>query len=234
MNPNWAYSKWVAVVALCAVAGTAMAQGRGGPRMSPDDAQKVWELEAKTVVNSLDLAEDAQAKVVEAFKTARKEQNAAMREAFSGGGGDPMARFQTMRDVGEKHVANLRTALTETIGEDDGAKAAEKLAAFDRQSDAMALVLTTLGLEETKLADGMGLVGTYAAGLGKAREEAFASMSMDSMRTARRDLKTALDDGMAKVLSEDQLATWKEKTQFRGRRGGRGGGPGRGGGTSEN
>ncbi len=222
------YTTWVAMLGLCALATTAFAQGRGrgGPRISPEDAAKAWTVQATSVAKSLALEEADTTKLVEVYETARKAQGAAMREAMGGGGpgGDPMARFQQMRELNEKHAEGLKSSLTEAIGEESAAKAVETLAAFDRQSDGMTVALAAMGLEDAKLSDAMAHIATYASGLSKATEEAFTSMSMDKMRTAREELKTALDDGLAKILSEDQLATWKEKTTFRGR-GGRGGGP---------
>lgn len=72
-----------------------------------------------------------------------------MREAMGrgrDGGGDPMARFQAMRELTEKHVANLKTSLTDAIGEEAGGKAAELLAAFDRQTDGMTVALAGMKL----------------------------------------------------------------------------------------
>lgn len=221
------YTTWVAMLGLCALATTAFAQGRGrgGPRISPEDAAKAWNVQANSVAKALALEEADANKLVEVYEAARKSQGEAMREAMSGGpGGDPMERFQTMRDLNAKHAEGLKSSLTEAIGDESAAKAVETLAAFDRQSDGMTVALAAMGLEDAKLSDAMAHVATYASGLSKATEEAFASMSMDKMRSAREALKTDLDDGLAKILSGEQLATWKEATTFRGR-GGRGGGP---------
>ena len=43
------------------------------------------------------------------------------------------------------------------------------------------------------------------------------------MRAARTELKEKLDGDLAKILSEEQLGTWKEATPPRGGRGGGGG-----------
>lgn len=221
------YTTWVAIVGLCVFATTAFAQGRGrgGPRISPEDAAKAWNVQATSVAKSLALEEADTNKLVEVYEAARKSQGEAMREAMGGGpGGDPMERFQTMRELNAKHAEGLKTSLTEAIGDESASKAVETLASFDRQSDGMTVALAAMGLEDAKLSDAMAHIATYASGLSKATEEAVASMSMETMRTARQELKTALDDGLAKILSEEQLAAWKEKTTFRGR-GGRGGGP---------
>ena len=222
------FTTWIALIGLCTITTTAFAQGRGrgGPRLSPEDTAKAWSVQATSVAKSLALEAADSEKLVEVYEAARKAQGEAMREALGGGGpgGDPMARFQKMREVNERHIENLKSALTEAIGEEPASKALETLGAFDRQSDGMTVTLAAMGLEDAKLNDAMTHVATYVSGLSKATEEAFASMSMETMRTARQELKSALDDGLANILSEEQLATWKEKTAFRGR-GGRGGGP---------
>ena len=79
-----------------------------------------------------------------------------------------------------------------------------------------------------KLGDKQGkaldLISAYNADYTAARNEATAGGDRQAMRGLRQEYRTKLDDGLKAVLSEEQMTSWTETTQRRGRGGGRQGG----------
>jgi len=235
MTPIRKYSTFLAIFCACLIVGSASAQRptRGGGRMSPEDAAKAWNVQATSVAAVLDLTESDVLALSEAYETARRDHSTAMREAMRGGssGGDPIARYETIRDLKKTYATKLEEALADKLDESTVDKAVAALVVFDRQSDVMAAALSGLGLEESKMQEAMALVSTYATSAAQATEKAVESMSMRTMRDARQKLKAELTNELSNIVDEEQLAVWKKATEFR--RGGRGrggrGGAGRGG-----
>lgn len=214
-------------------AATADAQqrqsGRGGPRLSPEVREAVWTLQANGVAHDIGASEEEAAKIVTAYIAARKSQGEAMREARQSGGGGNFGNFQAIREITAKEREALQKALGEIVAADKAATATESLGTFNNQWDIMADTLTTFKLAEEKQNACLTMIAKYVISSDKARSEAIANQDFQSMRTVSQELKSALDAMMAIQLSEDQLATWKERTQRRGfgGRGGRGGPGGR-------
>jgi hypothetical protein len=218
-----------AVCVIAATAGTAFAQGRG-PRVSPEDAAKAWTLQAQTVAKSLELDDAKTEALTSAYTAARKAHSKAAHESMpeGPGGGDPRGRFEAMNTLRTEHTAKLATALTETLGEEAGAKAAKSLGTFDRQLDGMTLALAGMELDADKQQAAMALVIDHAADTSDAMAAAIGGGDFRAGRDKRQELRAALDTEMAKILSEKDLSEWKEKTEMRRGRGGAGGGGGGG------
>ena len=183
------------------------------------------------MANDIGASDGEIAKVVAAYIAARTSQNAAMREARQawreeggGGGGGGRGNFQALREITTKERDSLQAALGAIVSADKAATAIESLGTFNRQWDMMANTLAAFGLGEEKQNACLTTIADYVVSSDKARSEAFANQDFQSFRTISQEQKSALDTLMAKQLSEEQLATWKEKTARRGFGGGRGGG----------
>jgi hypothetical protein len=203
--------------------------GRGGPRLTSEESEAAWTLEAEGVANDIGASDGETAKVVAAYIAARTSQSAAMREARQawrdeGGGGGGRGNFQALREITTKERDSLQAALGMIVSADKAATATESLGTFNRQWDMMAITLAAFGLAEEKQNACLTTIANYVVSADKARSEAFANQDFQSFRTISQEQKSALDTLMAKQLSEEQLVTWKEKTARRGFGGGRGGG----------
>lgn len=216
--------------------------GRGrGPQLAPEKVEAAIALEAKGVARDLALSKDVAEQLVAAYRDARHSHQKGMAELFGqGGGGGGMGRFMEMQELSEKEGAKLKAATEAFLSEKQAAKALESLGTFSRQWDRFVDTLVGFQLEEAPLYSGLGFVRSYVVDSEKARSEAMANMDFQSMRGATQELKAALDTSLTGILSEIQVASWKEATTFRGPRGGgqrrgagEGPGPGHGGGGGQ-
>lgn len=202
--------------------------GFGGPQMSPEQAAKVYDAQAKTVAKQLSLSDEETGKLAAAYKAARESYAAEMRklrEEAAGGGGNPMARLEL---TGSER-AKLETALKEFLSGEKLDKAMASLGTFNNQGDAAVNALLEMNLEPEKLDKTLVIVDGYTAASGKAMDDAIAAMDFQSLRASNQELRAKLETDLATVLTAEQLEEFKSKTARRGGRGGGQGGPGGGG-----
>jgi len=160
---------------------------------------------------------------VEAFVSARKEYAEKV-------GALPRTResFQKRRELAETAGAALKKALVEALGADNADKA-EKIVGLlnpfgmmGSRLDRMVNDLLAFELPREKRMKAFLTVLEYNRDLGKvvsaAREP---GASREGLREKMEGLTEGLNKELAKFLSEEQMATWKEKYQrggFGGRR----------------
>ncbi len=211
-----------AVLALCFAAVTdAAAQrgGFGGPQLSPEKAEAAWKLQADSALADLKFDNKEQAeKVCEAYVAARKSQQVAMNELReSSGGGRGM--WQAFQELRQQERDKLSEALNAILNEEQTTQAMASLGTFSGSWDRFVDVLASLGLEKDALSPALKLVLAHTVDTQKALSEAMANQDFESLRSRWPELKATLDAGLAEVLSEEQLAKWKEQTPARGRGG---------------
>ncbi len=189
-------------------------EGRGGPRtqFSPEEAKKVWTMQATSVPANLALSDELSGKLLQAYVAARESHQKGREELFS----SPERRgYEGFRELTDKERAKLDTALKEVLNEEQAATAIASLGSFSRTNDRYANTIAGFGLEEKVVASTMDLINTYTVEYAKARSEAREMDNEELGRTARQQLRENLDEQMAKLLSEEQLATWKEASASR-------------------
>lgn len=197
-----------------------------------DDAtrDKVWAIEAGTVAKSLELSAEQTTKLKDAYKAARESQRKAIESAATqqqGGRRD----FRKMMEVNQAEKAKLETAMNAFLKPEQTAKALATLGTFSRRWDPMVAELDGMKLEAKASDAAMKLVADYVAESEKARQAGMTTRD-EGMRDQLAKLKDKLDADLAKILSAEQLAKWKEATAARGgRTGTRGGAGGVGGGV---
>lgn len=205
----------------------AFAQGGGGPQLADADREAAWALQAKGVAASLGLEEENATKLADAYNASRKSLQEAIEKLPDTGGG--AGRFEAYRKVADEQRAELQTALAGFLTAEQAEKAAATLGTFSRQWDRMVHTLAGFNLEEEKLNKALDLVAGYVAESDTAMRGVTAQGDWQAARTKIQEMKAGLDTALAEVLAEDQLATWKEATTYRGGRGS-GGGQAQGGG----
>jgi len=240
----------VVVLVACAVlCGSAVAQrpmrGRGG--LSAAEEESSWTLQARHVAGKLGLAEDTTGKLVAAYKEARKAYQEALRAGMEKlretAGDDRRARMIGFREQREKAAdtarAEFKKAVSAFLDEAQTGMAVARLGVLSEQWDRMVATLAGFELGE-KLAAAMEHVNNYIVQQAKAMEDMWREdADRAALREKLQNMRTKLDEELAKLLSEDQLAKWKEATTWGGRRQGRGPaaggmrrGPGQGAGSS--
>ncbi len=203
-----------------AVAMADAQRGTGGPRMSQEDREAAWTLEAKGVAHDIGASGEESGKIVTAYIAARASHGAAMREARENSGGG-RGNFQAYRAITTKERDTLSKALAEIVSTEKAAAATESLGTFNNQWDRMASAVAAFGLAEEKQNACLTMIAKHVVTSDKVRREAFANQDFQSFRVTSQEQKSALDEQMAAQLSEEQLATWKERTTRRRGPGGR-------------
>jgi len=225
MKTKWSGKIGVAL-ALSMIVGATLATaqgpgggGRGGPRLSPEEASAVWTLEATGVSKDIGLNDADSGKVVAAYKTSRESHGKAMEDLMATAERGP-GMFQQMQEIADTERGKLAKDLETAIGKEKADKVVAVLGTYNRQWDRFVKVLSDFNLEAGKQSKGLSHIAEYVVGSSKAQEEAMASFDMEGMRTAMQELKATLDKQLADVLSAEQLATWSEQTAGRGGPGG--------------
>jgi len=217
-----------AVATVCSVGvGAAFAQGAGGPQLADADREAAWALQAKGVASSLGLEGDTVTKLTDAYAASRKSFQEAL-EALAGTGAG-QGRFEAYRKAADEERDKFKTALAGFLSAEQTDKAIASLGSFSRQWDRMVNTLAGFKLEDEKLNKALELVAGYVSESETAMRGVMAQGDFQSVRTKMQELKTGLDASLGDVLAEDQLASWKEATTFRGGRGAGGSGRERGG-----
>ena len=218
----------LAVVAALCFATSVQAQpmrGQRGPQMSPEEAQAAWTLEASHVAGKLGLSKEETTKLVDAYKKVRESYSAAIREAMEEAMAegvdttDRQAIRQAMREIQEKttkaETEKFAKALGAFLDEKKTKKAVTQLGSFSGSLDRMVNVIAGLKLDKAKQAEALDLVNAYVAESSAAFAKARAGGDRESMRAVFQEQRTKLNEAMAKVLSEEQLAKWTEATAWR-------------------
>jgi hypothetical protein len=213
-------------VATVCWAGTAFAQGAGGPQLADADRDAAWVLQAKGVASSLGLEGENATKLADAYTASRKSLLEAIEKLPDTGGGQ--GRFEAYRKVADEERGKLKTALAGFLTAEQADKAVASLGTYSRQWDRMVHTLAGFNLEEEKLNKALDLVAGYVAESDAAMRGVTAQGDWQALRTKAQELKSGLDTALGDVLAEDQLASWKEATTFRGGRTRGGGGSGEG------
>jgi Spy/CpxP family protein refolding chaperone len=202
-----------AIAAVLALAPVALAQpGPGGDR--DRDWKPVWTLQAQGVAADLKLDDAQTQKLTDAYVAGRTSYQDA---ANQGRDGDRRTRFEAMLKVANAERAKLRTALAEFLSAEQVDQVMKPLGSFNRQYDRLTAVLADFKLDAEKQQQALVLINAYAADAGSLRENTSSTPDWQGMRAKMEASKATLDAAMVDVLSESQLATWKEETAWRGR-----------------
>jgi len=239
----------VAVVLASAPCWSQMGGGRG-PLLSTEESKAAWAMQAGHAAQKLELGDDAAKQLAQAYEAARTSYAAAIdkkREELRGVTEDRSARWAAYRkmytEVGTAEREKFEAALAAFLSEGQAKKAVDMLGVFSTRGDHMVHLLAgyELGDQQGKALD---LINTYVLEQNKLWENVSGQETdVSAQREKMTALKSDLDKGLAAILSEEQLAKWKEATTFRrgggqggggrGRGGERGGGQGGGGGRRE-
>lgn len=188
--------------------------------LAPEKADAAQTLEAQHVAGKLGLSKENTAKLVAAYKDARKAYGEASRRDIEkpqeGAPVDPQARMKARREQQQKAAAEACAALKKTVSaflnESQANTVVEKLGIFDMQWDMMVDTLAGFNLGE-KQDKALELVNGYVVERNASMKTLFGGGGDASgLREKLSAMKAKLDQDLAAVLSEEQLAKWKETT----------------------
>ena len=205
------------VAAVCAVGPTYGQRGPGGGRwaLDPEKQDAVWTLQSKSVAKDLALEGEAADKLLAAYKGARQRISETVQSTFSDSEGDWRARFEKMNEIRKAEREKFGEEIKVFLNEEQATKALETLGAFGRFWDTMTNSLSEIVTEEETLLKGTLMIGSHLA---KMENQASGGGQGEESREARRERfqksREELNEALSKILTEDQLAKWKEATDF--------------------
>lgn len=212
-------------LALVVTAGLASAQPGGGGQgggMSDEQRAATWTLEAQGVAKDLGLDEANTQKLVDAYKASRTSQRAATQSIERG----PEGMAKT-REANAAERAKLKTAVGAFLKAEEADKAVATLGTYSRFWDRYVSVIADLKLEPEKQQQALSAIAANVAASDAEMQKAGQGGDFSNMRTVMTAQREKLDADLGKILSEEQMKTWQEKSRMGGR-GGQGGGGGRG------
>jgi hypothetical protein len=187
-----------------------------GAQLSPEAANTAWELEAKCVARQLKLNDEKTAKLVQIYKDARASHRTAVQAKAGEGGRPDPENYAAMREIAAAERTKLETALKGVLSAEETTKAIGPLGAFSRRWDQLVTVLSGMKLEPKIEAQAMSALAAYVAESAAAPMPAQpAPADIEASRKKSQEARDKLDAEMAKILSADQLAKWKESSSRR-------------------
>ena len=230
------YSLSAMLLVTLLVCGDALSQqgGRGGGnRMSPEQLNAAWSAQGSGASHDAGISAENTAKLIDVYKVSRTEHGKELETLMASGERGP-GMFQQMQAINSAAGGAMKPKLAAFLSAEETDKVMASLGSYNREWDR--LVDTVLGFKLAGESNfkALTLIANYVIESDKARAEAIAAMDFESMRAASEELKGMLDLSIASVLSDEQVASWKEQTQRRQRGGGGGRGPGGAGGAPSN
>ena len=175
-----------------------------------ENATTSWAMQAKTVARQLKLNDEKTAKLVDAYKAARAGHRTAVEAKLGEGARPDRENYAAMMEVVTAERTKLETALKGFLSAEETQKAMATLSAFSRRWDQMTAVLSGMKLDPKVEAQAMDTVAAYVAEATAGMPAQPAPADREAFRQKSQAARDKLDAEMAKVLSPDQLAKWKE------------------------
>lgn len=212
------------ILGLCTVTGianrttfaqvaTTGAESNQGESHGGKDATAIWRLQAETVAKELKLTNEQTEKLVEAYVESRERRRTVLNNIPK-----PSEDKDTKRSARDKIDAEQQEALKKSLAgflsDQQIESALLPLGSFNARWDSYVETIRQFELPEQKQNAALHLIYEYISNYVKARNAAKSQGARFSSVTAR-ELKSTLDAGVAKLLSDEQLAKWNKETAFR-------------------
>ena len=177
--------------------------------LTAEQQKRVWTAEARAAAAALKLGKEDGAKAVKAYATARKEYADKAAEL-------PRTRegWQKRRELAEKAHSELKEGLVKAVGAEKAEKIMGLLSPFGMTTfvlDRMVNDLLALKLPREKVRKGLLAVIEYNRDAGKAFTEAREAGNFEGLREKMGTLVEGLNKELSEILTEEQMAEWKEK-----------------------
>jgi peroxiredoxin len=214
---------WVSLCLLVLSSPAWAQQGRGGregrmpqaQQLSPEKAKAAWTWQARDVARALQLGTAETDQLVKVYVAGREGFAEARRELREAGGeGERGRRWRIDPEVIQEHRSALQSQLSGFLSEEQAKEAMRSLSAFNSRWDRMVDAAAGLELGEKKTYAALVPIRQYVVQIAAATQ----LDDRQAMRGLMMEAREGLYDGLAKVLSEEQLAQFQEAA---GRGGGR-------------
>jgi hypothetical protein len=198
----------VGLVLTCPLRGAEETPGRPQP-LTAEQQKRVWTVEARAAAAALKIGREDGGKVVEAYVTARKnyaDKTAELPRTREG--------WQQRQELAEKARSGLKEGLVKAVGADKAEKIMGTLSPFGMTAfllDRMVNDLLALELPREKVRKALLAVIEYNRDAGKAFTEAREAGNFEGLREKMGTLIEGLNKELAEILTEKQMAEWKEK-----------------------
>lgn len=181
------------------------------PSLSLEKDEVVWQLQAEFVCEDLNISKENKTKVVDAFIVARRslrEKEEKLRTLGRNRG--PQAYLELRQKEIDKFEASLKGMSGKVI---------VSLSAFisiryGERWDLMIETVMGFELDKEKMREAVKLVSTYVIEYEKVYNESRSTRDRSLLSTTRT-FKENLDSGLAKILTKEQFAKWKEASTSR-------------------
>lgn len=206
----------VTVLALVFIGVPAMGQGegRGAGRLTPEERESVWLLEAGSVSADLGLDTSKTQQLAAAYKVSRGRLQKAIEATLSKNYAEVRERFEAMFQARSVENELFAKDLETFLDKDQSQKAVEQLAAFSGMGDDAVKKMSDLVSDQDTLRKAVHVLNLH---LIKFNSVIAGVMSggggvPEERREEMRKLIDDLNAELGTILTEDQLLKWKEST----------------------
>ncbi len=183
--------------------------------LSQEQLTAAWKLQAETVAATLQLPDPKKGPLTKVYLAARKRQQEGQQKIASAES-DPDKQRAASDEFDQEQRKALREEFKGILGSEQGDAAVRSLGTFSSRWDLYVNVLATFKLNDGKQTEALNLVNKYIVDHGAAVREARSSGGRLT-RNRSSELKKKLDDGLAQLLTAEQLSDWNKASAFRGR-----------------
>jgi hypothetical protein len=209
---------------------------RAGAQLSLERAKAAWQAQATFVAGEVGLDNEQSQALTKAYVEARERhrtEDEKIRREFrekmisgdenQNGEGDgfnnrrelAMKMHSATSDLLTTHRKQFEATLGSVLGKEHAPKAVKVIGNFEPMWDRLVDALANLKLEAVKMKQAMSATNTYVLAVAKARQ----SEDRAAVRGAIQDASRDLDEALEGVLSEEQLAQFREAALGGGERG---------------
>jgi len=191
------------------------AEARGPRQFDPEVQKTIWKLQTDSLSSALGLSAEAAIQLATAYQTTRQSLFESMRASMQDRGGDREAFMQKMQQSREEAKQTFAKEIAAFLNQEQTEKATEMLGSFSSFYDRMTQSLSEIVEDRKVLLQTVSVVGTHLIPKKEAQEgQAESQGERGGMRGWRwsPEVKEKVDAELAKLLTEEQLAKWKEAT----------------------
>lgn len=187
---------------------------RGGPgsNLTPEQREKAWKIQAKTVARDLKLDAATEQKLTAAYLKSRERYQKATAEKFQGGAADRSQLAADILAIRENERKRLGRSVSEFLNADQTQRVEKTLGTLDIFWDLFAHELGSLEMPEGARNQAEALLMETAVKFAPERDRALKAGDMSLIARGMAPLKDSLDQKLESVLPGKAYKSWLEKT----------------------
>jgi hypothetical protein len=179
------------------------------------ERETAWETQARGISKAIAQPSDTEEKIVEAYVAARAKVQDFV-ESVESKGEDIHKHIDGYMKITGEERDKLKASLSEFLSEADVTAALDSLGTFSRQWDRAVVALSKFKLEGDKQSQAFTAAATYAKEIDAARKKAMGTDDTKAMMASFGEAREKLYSAVGKVLTAEQLTTFKAETAMGG------------------